>query len=121
MKRDQEMLLAITEHSPEQMQRSIRRMLMRGVEGLVILESEIETQSYETMLHNRLPLVTLNRLVLEPGVSDVAIDATLGMRAAVAHLKALGTATSAFWAAKLAKASSARERQAFARRWPRIA
>ena len=88
--RDQEMLIAITGHSPEQMQRSIRRMLMRGVEGLVILESEIQTSSYETMLHNQVPLVTLNRLKLEPGVSDVAIDTLSGMTKAIAHLKELG-------------------------------
>ncbi len=88
--RDQDMLIAITDHSPEQMQRCIRRMLMRGVEGLVILESEIETRSYETMLHNQLPLVTLNRLRLEHGVSDVAIEATSGMTDAVAHLAHLG-------------------------------
>jgi DNA-binding LacI/PurR family transcriptional regulator len=37
--RDQEMLLAISDHSPEQMQRCVRRMLMRGVEGIAILES----------------------------------------------------------------------------------
>ncbi len=88
--RDQEMLMAITDHSPEQMQRSIRRMLMRGVEGLVILESEIQTSSYETMLHNQVPLVTLNRLKIEPGVSDVAIDTLSGMKQGIAHLKALG-------------------------------
>ena len=87
---DQEMLIAITDHSAEQMQRCIRRMLMRGVEGLVILESEIETRSYETMLHNQVPLVTLNRLTLEHGVSDVAIDATSGMTAAVEYLAGLG-------------------------------
>jgi len=88
--RDQEMMFAITDHLPEQMQRSTRRMLMRGVEGLVILESEIETRSYETMLHNQVPFVTLNRLTIEPGVGDVAIEATSGMKAAVAHLKKLG-------------------------------
>lgn len=88
--RDQEMLLAITDHLPEQMQRSTRRMLMRGVEGVVVLESEIETESYETILHNQVPLVTLNRLMVEPGVSDIAIDALSGMTAAIAHLKKLG-------------------------------
>jgi DNA-binding LacI/PurR family transcriptional regulator len=87
---DQEMLLAITDHLPEEMQRSTRRMLMRGVEGIAILESEIETESYETMLHNRVPIVTLNRLTIEPCVSDVAVDALSGMTAAVRHLQTLG-------------------------------
>jgi DNA-binding LacI/PurR family transcriptional regulator len=87
---DQEMLLAITDHLPEEMQRSTRRMLMRGVEGIAILESEIETSSYETMLHNRVPIVTLNRLTIEPCVSDVAVHASSGMTAAVRHLQKFG-------------------------------
>ena len=87
---DQEMLLAITDHLPEEMRRSTRRMMMRGVEGIVILESEIETSSYEAIFHNRVPLVTLNRLLIEPCVSDVAVDALEGMTQAVGHLKQLG-------------------------------
>jgi DNA-binding LacI/PurR family transcriptional regulator len=86
---DQEMLLAMTGHLPEEMKRSTRRMMMRGVEGIVILESEIETSSYEAIFHNQVPLVTLNRLLVEPCVSDVAIDALSGMTAAVRHLKEL--------------------------------
>jgi LacI family transcriptional regulator len=88
--RDQEMLLAATDHLPEQMQSSTRRMLMRGVEGIVILESEIETESYETMLHNQVPIVTLNRLIVEKGVSDIALQAVKGMTAGVRLLHRLG-------------------------------
>jgi DNA-binding LacI/PurR family transcriptional regulator len=87
---NQEMMLSITDHLPEEMRRSTRRMVMRNVEGIVILESEIETSSYEAIFHNRVPLVTLNRLLTEPCVSDVAIDTLSGMTTAVAHLKALG-------------------------------
>lgn len=90
VERSQEMLLAITDHSPQQMQRCVRRMLMRGVEGIAILESEVETKSYETMLWNRIPLVTLDRLITAPGVSDITVDATEGMKPAIAHLASLG-------------------------------
>jgi len=88
--RDQEMLLAISNHRPDLMLRSTRRMLMRGVDGIVILESEIETESYETVLHNQVPLVTMNRLVVEPGVSDVAIDVLSGQKKAISYLKKAG-------------------------------
>ncbi|HWT66540.1 MAG TPA: LacI family DNA-binding transcriptional regulator [Terracidiphilus sp.] len=86
----QDMMLAFTDHSPVQIQQCVRRMLMRGVEGIALLDSEIGTRSYETMLRNRIPLVTLNRLQSEPGVSDIAVDATPGMTAAIAHLIGLG-------------------------------
>lgn len=94
--REQEMMLAISEHSSSQMQQCIRRMLQRGVDGIVMLESEIATQSYETVLHNLVPLVTMNRLLVEPGVSDVAIDSSPGTSAAVAHLCELGHTRIAF-------------------------
>lgn len=88
--RNQEMMLATTGHLPAQMQRSTRRMLTRGVEGLVILESEVETEAYETMLRNHVPIVTLNRMLVEHGVSDVAVQARKGMTEALRHLISLG-------------------------------
>jgi LacI family transcriptional regulator len=111
--RDQEMMLAITAHSHEEMQRSIRRMLMRGVEAIAVLESEIETTAYESMLHNRVPLVTLNRLAVEPGVSDVAVEAFTGMKLAIQHLVELGHSRIGFLGGRAHQTISAARESAF--------
>ena len=111
--RDQEMMLAITAHSHEEMQRSIRRMLMRGVEAIAVLASEIETSAYESMLHNRVPLVTLNRLAAEPGVSDVAVEAFTGMKQAIQHLVELGHSRIGFLGGRAHQTISAARESAF--------
>src|SRR5260370_8342064 len=84
------MLMATTDFHPSRIQQSIRRMLVRRVDGVVLVASEIETESIESLIHNRVPLVTMDRRITGPGLSDVLINNTSGMDQAIKYLKDLG-------------------------------
>jgi LacI family transcriptional regulator len=86
---NQDMLMATTDFHPSRMQQTIRRMLVRQVEGVALLASEIETEPIEALIHHRVPLVTMDRRMTGPGLSDVSINNTTGMNEAVEHLKQL--------------------------------
>ena len=87
--KNQDMLMATTDLHASRMQQTIHRMLVRQVDGVALLAAEIETQPIEVLIHNRVPLVTMDRRLIGPGLSDVAIHFLSGMSQAVAHLKAL--------------------------------
>lgn len=93
-----EELLTETEHevlltnvqSSAKLEKSVRRMLMRQVDGAVFMASEFDTEAIEPLFLHRVPLVTIDRRVVEAGCSDVAIDFEAGFSQAVAHLCQLG-------------------------------
>jgi DNA-binding LacI/PurR family transcriptional regulator len=87
---NREMLMATTDFHPSRIQQSIRRMLVRKVDGVALIASEIETEPIESLIHNRVPLVTMDRRITGPGLSDVMINNTSGMDQAIKHLKDLG-------------------------------
>jgi LacI family transcriptional regulator len=87
--KNQDMLMATTDFHVSKMQQTIRRMLVRQVDGVALLAAEIETGPIEALLHNRVPLVTMDRRMVSRGLSDVSIDFASGMREAVKHLKRL--------------------------------
>ncbi len=84
---DKEMLMATTDFHSGRMQQSIRRMLVRKVDGVALLASEIETEPFEDLIQNRVPLVTMDRGHTANGLSDVAINNKSGMDQALRHLK----------------------------------
>lgn len=86
---DQEMLMATTDFHAGRMQQSVRRMLIRKVDGVALLASEIETESFEDLIHNCVPLVTMDRGHIGNGLSDVSINNKSGMDQALQHLKDL--------------------------------
>jgi len=86
---NQDMLMATTDFHYSKMQQTIRRMLIRQVDGVALLAAEIETEPIEALIHHRVPLVTMDRRVIGRGLSDVSIDYLSGMRAAIVHLKKL--------------------------------
>ena len=86
----QDMFLASTDLHVSRMQQTIRRMLIRQVDGVALLAAEIETEPIEALIHHRVPLVTMDRRVVGPGLSDVMIDYVSGMREAIHHLRDLG-------------------------------
>ena len=82
--------MATTDLHASRMQQTIHRMLVRKVDGVALLAAEIETKPIETMIHNRVPLVTLDRRLVGRGLSDVAVHYLSGMSQALVHLKELG-------------------------------
>jgi DNA-binding LacI/PurR family transcriptional regulator len=89
VKKNQDMLMATTDLHASRMQQTIHRMLVRQVDGVALLASEIETEPIETLIHHRVPLVTMDRRLTGPGLSDVSINYASGMNQAVEHLKEL--------------------------------
>lgn len=87
---DQELLVANTDFHSTRTQRSVRRMLLRRVDGVAILVSELETASLESLIKNRIPVVTTDHYRIGPGLSDIVVDFAGGMAQLVAHLRQLG-------------------------------
>lgn len=83
------MLMATTASHPSKVQKTIHRMLVSQVEGIALLASEIETEPIESMMRNRVPLVTMDRRLVGKGLSDISVDSTSGMKQAVEHLQRL--------------------------------
>jgi LacI family transcriptional regulator len=77
-------------HSDSKMVKSVRRMLMRQVDGAVFMGSEFDTQAIEPLFLRKVPLVTVDRRSVQAGCSDVAIDFEGGYRQAVEYLRTLG-------------------------------
>ena len=87
--KNQDMLMATTDFHASRMQQTIHRMLVRQVDGVALLASEIETGPIETLIRNRVPLVTMDRRLVGRGLSDVSIHYFSGMLQAVELLKQL--------------------------------
>ena len=87
---DRELLVATIDFYQGGMAKSVRRMLTRRVNGVVLMGSEIETEQFETLVKNRIPLVTMDRKKIGAGLSDITTDYEPAMRQAIQHLKILG-------------------------------
>jgi len=87
---DHELLLATTQSNQPKLINSVRRMVMRHVDGVVVMASEYDTRTVEPLLDRQIPIVTVDRGRAQPGSGDVAIDFDDGYRQAVQHLKDLG-------------------------------
>lgn len=87
---DFELLIATTQSSQAKFVRSIRRMLMRRVDGVLIMASEIATRAIEPLFDHRIPIVTIDRRHVQEGTGDVAIHFEDAYLQAVEHLSRLG-------------------------------
>jgi DNA-binding LacI/PurR family transcriptional regulator len=110
---NREMLMTTTDFHPSRIQQSIRRMLVRKVDGVALVASEIETESIESLIRNRVPLVTMDRRITGPGLSDVLINNTSGMDQAIKHLKNLGHKEIGFIGGTIGPTISDHREQAF--------
>ncbi len=87
---DHELLLATTGSDDSSMVHTVRRMLMRQVDGVVLMASEFDTKAIEPLLAHKVPLVTIDRRRTSEGMSDVAVNFEGGFNEAVSHLQQLG-------------------------------
>jgi len=87
---ERELLLANTDFHSSRTQNSLHRMLLRRVDGVVLLTSELEAGLLESLAQNRIPVVTADHYRTARGVSDILVDFAPGMSQLVAHLKDLG-------------------------------
>ena len=87
---DLEMLVSNTDFHPSRTQLSIRRMLLRRVDGVAFMCSEKEGATLESLVQNRIPVVTTDHHRTAPGMSDIVVNFRDGMKQIVGHLKELG-------------------------------
>jgi LacI family transcriptional regulator len=87
---DFELLIATTQSSEAKLIRSVRRMLMRRVDGVLIMASEVATRAIEPLFDHSIPIVTIDRRHVQEGTGDVAIQFEDAYRQAVEHLAKLG-------------------------------
>ncbi len=87
---DKELLVANTDFHLTRMQKSVRRMLLRRVDGVALLTSELEAAPLESLVQNRIPVVTTDHYRSGPGISDIVVDFANGMAQLIRHLKSLG-------------------------------
>jgi DNA-binding LacI/PurR family transcriptional regulator len=87
---DREMLLTTIQSHEAAMINSVRRMLTRQVDGVLLMASEYETKAIEPLFDRKIPIVTVDRRKVEKGTCDVSIVFEDGYREAVMHLRNLG-------------------------------
>lgn len=87
---DHELLMATTQSNEAKLMSSVRRMLMRRVDGVVLMASELDTKAIEPLFEHRIPIVTIDRRRVQEGTGDVAINFEDAYLRAVRHLHELG-------------------------------
>ncbi|MGA2808090.1 MAG: LacI family DNA-binding transcriptional regulator [Terracidiphilus sp.] len=110
---EQELLVANTDSHSTRMHRSVRRMLLRRVDGVALLTSEPEAASLDSLVQNQIPVVTANRQGVANGLSDIMIDLANGMTQVIAHLKELGHRRVGFIGGRVGLATSRVRRESF--------
>ena len=108
-----ELLIANTDFHPSRMQRSVQRMLLRRVDGVAFLTSEHETAALESLVQNRIPVVTTDHYRTAPGMSDIVVDFRGGMAQLIRHLKDLGHQRIGFIGGTEGLATSRTRRESF--------
>ena len=84
-----EVLLSSTIHDPTRIERAIRRMIERRVDGVAILTFGMEEPLIEEFCSRGVPVVCVSVGNQVSGISNIRIDYQLGIRQAVQHLAAL--------------------------------
>jgi len=109
---DYELLIANSQTGTK-LVKSVRRMLMRQVDGAIFMASEFDTKAIDPLFLHKVPLVTVDRRTVEAGCSDVAIDFESGYLSAVYHLRELGHSRLGYIGGTLGLLTSAVRLEAF--------
>jgi len=83
-------LLGNTENEPEREKRVLDGLLGRSIDGLVLATAQRRDGKLAELARQPIPVVLVNRVAEDHGFSSASADDVAGVRAAVAHLGALG-------------------------------
>ena len=86
----QEVVVANTGYDPKRTEICVRRMLERKVDGVAIMTSEMGSDLVDLLSSRSIPMVFLDTGAVGPAISNILIEYSLGVDAAVAHLAGLG-------------------------------
>lgn len=113
-----EILISSTNHDPARMERSIRRLLERKVDGVAVMtfgvEAPLRSQLEELSLQN-IPLIFVDEAPHGARMTGLKIDYEVGFRQGVQHLAILGHRNVAFIHGPLDQLSSRLRKNAFVR------
>lgn len=85
-----EILVSSSNSDPAVLTTCVRRMLERKVEGVAVLTFGEEEPVLDQLAFHDVPIVLAEFKLTEPKASTIVLDYSTGIRAAVAHLAALG-------------------------------
>jgi LacI family transcriptional regulator len=92
----QVVLLANAENSVGGASNSVRQMLMRRVDGVVVMPSLDELEPYQLLILRSVPTVAIDSRRIGPSFSDVSLMHEEGMMQGVGYLRDLGHSRIAF-------------------------
>jgi DNA-binding LacI/PurR family transcriptional regulator len=96
VERGYDILIGSTNSEPERMQRCIRRIVERNVEGVAIMTFGIEQPLLDQLVGRSIPLVFIDVAPERPSISVLRIDYYRGILQGVQHLAKLGHSRIAF-------------------------
>jgi len=109
----QEVLIANTNYDPHRMEVCVSRMLQRKVDGVAIMTSEIADHLIDEFNSRRIPLAFLDTATPQKGISNILVDYTAGIDAAMEHLTGLGHTAISFISGPMSLHSARIRKQAF--------
>ncbi|HLH33294.1 MAG TPA: LacI family DNA-binding transcriptional regulator [Alloacidobacterium sp.] len=109
----QEVLIANTNYDPHRMELCVSRMLQRKVDGVAIMTSEIADHLIDEFNSRRIPLAFLDTATPQKGISNILVDYTAGVDAAVDHLTSLGHKAISFISGPMSLTSARIRKRAF--------
>jgi LacI family transcriptional regulator len=109
----QEVLIANTNYDPHRMEVCVSRMLQRKVDGVAIMTSEIADHLIDEFNSRRIPLAFLDTATPQKGISNILVDYTAGVDAAVDHLMSLGHKAISFISGPMSLTSARIRKRAF--------
>ena len=107
-----EVIVANTGYSPERTEVCVQRMLERKVDGVAVMTSEMGSHLIERFHSRQIPMVFLDTGVPSNGISNILVDYTAGVDAAVEHVTSLGHTRIGFISGPMDLASARTRRQA---------
>jgi DNA-binding LacI/PurR family transcriptional regulator len=109
----QEVLVANTNYDQVRMEKCVRRMLQRKVDGVAIMTSEMDENLIRSFSKRDIPMVFLDNGHPSKGISTIHVDYKAGIDCAVQHLKELGHHRIAFISGPMKLASARTRARAF--------
>lgn len=89
-KNDFEVMLGSVIHSDEHVNRIVRRLIQRRVEGVAVMTFRTETDYLNALISSKIPLVTVDAAVDGAKCLVLEVDYSAGIDEAVQHLTLLG-------------------------------
>ncbi|HEY4011089.1 MAG TPA: LacI family DNA-binding transcriptional regulator [Acidobacteriaceae bacterium] len=108
-----EILIASTNHEPEQMERCARRMLERKVDGVAVMTFGNEEFFVDRFDAEQIPTIFIDALPARPATTAVDVDYRAGIYEAIQHLAVLGHRDIGFISGPLRLRSSQARKKAF--------